>query len=433
MSLLERADELGLQYFLVSFADLAGVSRAKLVPKSAIAEVEKNGAPFAGFATWLDLTPADPDVFARPDPKSLIQLPWKPNVGWLTADLWMNGEPLAQAPRNVLQRSLSRAGQLGFELRTGVECEFFLLHPDVHVVSDARDVQKKPCYDQQALTRRFDLIHQICDSLLQLGWEPYQNDHEDAIGQFEINWKYSSALVTADRQMFFKYLVKTLAEQHGYRASFMPKPFSQLTGNGCHTHISLWDTARNVNLFADAHDRAGLSEMAYQFLGGLLHSAEALCAFANPTVNSYRRLHAATTSSGSTWSPNRISYAGNNRTHMIRIPEGGRIELRTVDGAANPYLACAAILEAGLDGIAHRRVAGPPQEINVYDNDAQSASLRKLPQTLVESLRALEQNEMFNTSFGPEIVRSYLKQRYAEWQAYLPHVSEWEIEQTFDC
>ena len=327
MSLQRRAEELGIRYFLISYTDLFGVSRAKLVPASAIDEISKAGASFAGFATWLDLTPADPDVFAVPDPGSLIQLPWKPEVGWLAADPWMNGKPIAHAPRNVLKASLDRAAAEGYEMRTGVECEFFLLTPDGQAISDPRDTQSKPCYDQMALMRRYDLIAEICDAIELLGWEPYQNDHEDANGQFEINWKYAEALKTADRMTFFKYLVKTLAEKHGLRATFMPKPFSNLTGNGCHVHASVWDRETGKNLFV-GNDELGMSPLSYHFLGGMLHSAEGMCAITNPTVNSYRRIRAATTTSGATWSPNTITYGGNNRTHMIRIPDAGRIELR---------------------------------------------------------------------------------------------------------
>ncbi len=315
-----KARELGIKYFLVSFSDLLGVQRAKLVPATAIAEVCQTGAGFAGFATWLDMTPADPDIFAIPAPETLAQLPWKPEIGWLAADLVAAGEPIAQAPRQVLKNTLSRAARLGYDVRTGVECEFFVLSEDGSSLADPRDSQSKPCYDQQALVRRYDLIAEICDALLGLGWQPYQNDHEDATGQFEINWGYASALVTADRQAFFKYLVRALAEKHGLRATFMPKPFDNLTGSGCHVHLSLWDRERNVNLFHDAQNELGLSQLGYQFIGGVLHSAEALCALTNPAVNSYRRINAPVTSSGATWSPNLISYAGNNRTHMIRIP-----------------------------------------------------------------------------------------------------------------
>jgi glutamine synthetase type III len=431
MTLQQRAEELGIRYFLVSYADLFGTSRAKLVPASAINAMCETGASFAGFATWLDMTPADPDVFAIPDPHSLIQLPWKPEVGWLAADPWMNGKPVAHAPRNVLKASLAKAADRGYELRTGVECEFFLLTPDGQAVSDSRDTQTKPCYDQQALMRRFDLIAEICDALLQLGWEPYQNDHEDANGQFEINWKYAEALQTADRQTFFKYLVKSLAEKHGLRATFMPKPFSHLTGNGCHIHVSLWDRSRGTNLFA-GDDDLGMSPFSYQFLGGVLHSAEALCALVNPTINSYRRIRAPVTTSGATWSPNTVSYTGNNRTHMIRIPDAGRFELRLSDGAANAYLMPAALLEAGLDGIDHRRDPGPRQEVNVYEQ-RRAEGLRQLPDNLLDALREFERNTVLRHGLGTEFTQAYLKLKQAEWRDYATHVSAWETAHTLDC
>ncbi len=432
MSLKVTGEARGIRYFLVSFTDLLGTSRSKLIPTAAIDEVCDEGAPFAGFATWLDLTPADPDVFAIPDPGSLIQLPWKPEVGWLAADLWMNGQPLAQAPRNVLRKSLDRANQRGFELRTGVECEFFLLSAGGESIGDPLDVQKKPCYDQQALLRRYDLITAMCDAISELGWQPYQNDHEDANGQFEINWKYGEALQTADRQTFFKFLVKSMAEQHGLRATFMPKPFSRLTGNGCHIHVSLWDRERNVNLFQGASNALGLSKMAYEFLGGVLHSAEGLSAIVNPTVNSYRRIHARGTSSGATWSPNTISYAGNNRTHMIRIPAGGRFELRLADGAANPYVMAAALLEAGLDGIDHHRDPGLPLDSNAY-LERLPEGMRSLPDNLFESLHALAANATLSAGLGSEFINAYLKLKHAEWRDYSSHVSQWETEHTIDC
>lgn len=187
MSLRQRAEELGLRYYLFSFSDLFGTPRAKLVPAAAADEICETGAAFAGFATWLDMTPADPDVLAVPDVGSLIPLPWKPEIGWLPADLWMNDRPVAHGPRNVLKASLARAAERGYTLRTGVECEFFLINPDGNAASDPLDRQVKPCYDQQALVRRFDLIAEIVDSIAALGWEPYQVDHEDANGQFEIN------------------------------------------------------------------------------------------------------------------------------------------------------------------------------------------------------------------------------------------------------
>ena len=233
--------------------------------------MQKNGAGFAGFATWLDMSPADSDMFAIPDPSSFIQLPWKPEVGWVAADPWMDGKPVAHAPRNVLKTAIKTAADQGYDIKTGVECEFFLLNADGTKISDPEDKQSKPCYDQLALMRRYDVISEICDAMLSFGWNPYQNDHEDANGQFEMNWEYASALVTADRHAFFKFMVKSIAEKHGLRATFMPKPFENLTGNGCHAHVSMWKG--NTNVFADSKGELGLSALAYNFLGGLLHNA----------------------------------------------------------------------------------------------------------------------------------------------------------------
>jgi glutamine synthetase len=228
-----------IKYFLVSFVDLLGQLRAKLVPASAIRGMQKDGAGFAGFAAWLDMTPAHPDMFGVPDPDSLIQLPWKPEVGWLASDLWMDGKPVEASPRVALKRQIGQAAKKGYRVKTGVECEFFLINSAGDGLSDEMDTEEKPCYDQAALMRRYDVISEICDAMLALGWNPYQNDHEDGNGQFEMNWDYDDCLKTADRHTFFKFMAKSIAEKHGYRATFMPKPFENLTGNGCHAHVSV--------------------------------------------------------------------------------------------------------------------------------------------------------------------------------------------------
>ncbi len=431
--LADIARQKGVKYFLISFTDLFGVQRSKLVPASAINEMAKNGAGFAGFATWLDMTPADADMFAIPDPKSFIQLPWKPETGWLAADCWMNGKPVEHAPRNVLKRQIAAAAAQGFEMKTGVECEFFLLSADGAGLSDAGDLQAKPCYDQQALMRRYGVITEICDAMLALGWKPYQNDHEDANGQFEMNWEYDNALVTADRHAFFKFMAKSIAEKHGFRATFMPKPFSNLTGNGCHAHVSLWSTKTHKNVFEDASGELGLSKIAYHFLGGVLHSAQGLAAITNPTVNSYKRINAPPTLSGATWSPQSITYTGNNRTHMVRIPEAGRFELRLADGAANPYLLQAALLAAGLDGIAVARDPGPRSDINMYVDGHTLKDIKRLPLNLIDALRAFEASPVLRAALGEEFVNAYVKLKTADWNEYARHLTLWERETTLDC
>ncbi len=432
VNLAKVAKDRGIQYFLISFVDLFGVMRSKLVPAAAIGEMQKSGAGFAGFATWLDMTPADSDLFARPDPASLIQLPWKPEVGWLAADLWMDGKEVAHAPRNVLRAVTKTAAAKGYEMKTGVECEYFIILPDASAIADPADTQAKPCYDQQALMRRFDLISEICDSMLALGWGPYQNDHEDANGQFEMNWDYAPALVTADRQAFFKYMVKALAEKHGLRATFMPKPFANLTGNGCHMHTSLWSTKNGRNLFEDSKDSQGLSKLGYQFIAGVMHSAEALCAITNPTINSYKRINAPVTTSGATWSPNTVTYTGNNRTHMIRIPDAGRFEFRLADGAANPYLMPAAVLAAGLDGIAGKRDPGKRLDINMYTEGDKAKGAKRLPLNLLDALRALDKSKVLKEGLG-EVVDAFIKLKMQEWTDYGRHLTEWERRTTLDC
>ena len=435
MSKLEAfAKERGVKYFLVNFTDLSGIQRSKLVPTPAIAEMEENGAGFAGFAVFLDMPPSDADMFAMPDPNSVVQLPWRPEVAWVASDLHMNGAPVAQAPRNVLKKMVAEAASKGYRMKTGVEAEYHLLSEDGQTLSDPRDVAAKPCYDQQAVMRRFDVISEICDAMIAEGWAPYQNDHEDANGQFEMNWDYADALVTADRHAFFRFMVKSVAENHGVRATFMPKPFMHLTGNGCHMHVSLWDEAGTTNLFDDANGELGLSGMAYNFLGGILKNASGMCALTNPTVNSYKRLNAPMTASGATWSPNTISYTGNNRTHMVRIPDPGRFELRLADGAANPYLLPAAVLAAGLYGIDTEADPGKRLDMDMYTSPQDAPkSVKKLPLYLIDAIREFGKNKVLADALGSEFCDAYVTIKQREWDEYSRSLTDWERHFTLDC
>ena len=427
------AKEKKIKYFLISFVDLFGVLRAKLVPARAISGMQKDGAGFAGFAAWLDMTPAHPDMFAVPDPDSLIQLPWKPEIGWLAGDLWMDGKQVEQCPRVVLKRQIAAAAKQGYRIKTGVECEFFLINADGSAISDARDTQSKPCYDQAALTRNFDIITEICDAMIELGWGPYHNDHEDGHGQFEMNWDYDDCLVTADRHVFFKFMTKTIAENHGLRATFMPKPFPGLTGTGCHAHVSLWDKTGKKNLFHNAKGELGLSKLAYRFLGGIMHNADSFTALFNPTVNSYKRLNAPVTLSGATWAPNAVSYTGNNRTHMIRIPDAGRFELRLMDGASNPYLLQAGVLAAGLDGMANARDPGKRLDINMYEEGHRLKRIKRLPLNMLDAVRLFDKSKVARERLGEAFVSAYVKLKLEEWSSYSSALSQWERDHTLDC
>ncbi len=426
------AKEKGVKYFMISFTDLLGAQRAKLVPAAAIAEMQVEGAGFAGFATWLDMTPAYPDMLAVPDPSTVIQLPWKRDVAWVAANLVMEGKEVDQAPRNVLRRLIKEAEQNSIRVKTGVEAEFFLLSPDGDKISDASDTAEKPCYDQQAVMRRYDVIAEICDYMLELGWGPYQNDHEDANGQFEMNWDFSTALVTADRHSFFKFMVKSVAEKHGLKATFMPKPIPGLTGNGCHVHVSAWDLGGTVNLFADGLDDMGLSPQARGFLGGVMKHATAMAFITNPTVNSYKRINAPVTSSGATWAPNTVTWSGNNRTHMVRVPGPGRFELRLADGAANPYLLQAVVIAAGLSGMKTNADPGPRLDIDMYAEGHTVKDAPKLPLNLLDAMRAFDGDEELKSMMGSEFSAAYMKMKQYEWDSFVSHFSNWEREHTID-
>ena len=426
------AKETGVKYFMISFTDLYGSQRAKLVPAQAIKDVVEDGAGFAGFATWLDLTAAHPDMLGMPDADCVMQLPWKPEVAWVPANCTMQGKDLEQAPRNVLRRLVEEAAKEGLRVKTGVEPEFFLLTPEGDKVADAYDTAEKPCYDQQAIMRRYDVITEVGDYMMDMGWGPYQSDHEDAIGQYEMNWKYDDALVTADKLSFFKFMIKSVAEKHGLRATFMPKPFKGLTGSGMHAHISVWTLDGQDNAFADPSRELGLSEKGRHFLGGIMAHASALAAITNPTVNSYKRINAPRTTSGSTWAPNSVTWTGDNRTHMVRVPGAGRFELRLPDGAANPYLLQAIIIAAGLDGVRRKLDPGPRSDIDMYTQGHTVTDAPKLPLNLLDALRAYEADTALTEMMGPSFSKAYVKLKQREWDSFTAHFSKWEHDNTLD-
>ena len=439
----ELGGSLGIKHYQFSFLDLFGVQRSKLVPASQVAAMATSGAGFAGFAAHLDMNPTEGDLIAMPDPSTLTPLPWRPEVGWLSCDLFHEDAELAHGPRNVLRAMQAKLKDAeGLTLKSGVECEFFLLDGSGGAVFDALDVQQKPCYDAQALMRRYDFISTLCEHMEAMGWGPYQADHEDANGQFEINWEFSDCLETADRVTFFKYMVKSLAEESGFRASFMPKPFAHLTGSGCHAHLSLHEAATGDNVCSSGagpdDGNHGLSPVALRFLGGLLSNARAMAALTNPTVNSYKRLQATSTASGATWSPTQAAtWAGNNRTALVRVPDDRRMELRLADMAANPYLLPAVAIAAGLAN--EGKACPPPHDLNMFDrNDpavaaAAASAPSTLPENLLEALNALDDSAALRDGLGDAFVDSYLKLRREHWRQYAAQLTPWELAEYLDC
>ncbi len=428
-------EENGIEFFLCSFVEMSGAPKAKVIPSTHLEDMAEAGAGFGGFAAGeIGQYPHDPEMASIPDFSSLTTVPWRENIAWVAGDMYVEGKPWHYCPRTILRRQLAAAKAKGYIFNVGIEAEFMLLKQDesgAYAPWDKLDRLDKPCYDLRALHRNLDMMTTLIKYMQELGWEPYANDHEDGTCQFEANWTYSDALATADRHTFFKWMVKTLAEDRGLLATFMPKPFTNLTGNGAHFHMSLWDTENQTNLFLDETNRNGLSQLAYWFTGGVLKHADAVTAVTNPLVNSYKRLVRRPPRSGSSWAPVYVTYGANNRTQMIRIPAPGRIENRLGDGAANPYLAATVLLAAGLDGIENQIDPGVQNEDNLYEvseSELQRRGINSLPATLDAAAAALEQDEVIKNALGTTYADYYIQVKRKEWRDYHLRVSQWETD-----
>jgi glutamine synthetase len=431
----------GVEFLFAQFVDMHGKPNAKLVPAHHLDDLLAEGAGFAGFAAGdIGQGPDDPDIVAMPDPRSLTILPWRKDVARFACDVTVEGQAWPYCPRTILRSALDRAAALGYELKIGAELEYFLLRRGAGgelELADPLDTLEQPCYDMRALTRNLDFVTEVSKAVTALGWDNYATDHEDANGQFEQNFAFAEALTTCDRAVFFRYMVESLAQERGLIATFMPKPFARLTGNGCHFHISLWRDGENVFERDPAEDPRGLglSELAYQFLGGLKAHAKAYIAVTAPTVNSYKRLSVGAPESGSTWAPAYVSYGYNNRTQMLRIPAPGRIEDRTVDGSCNPYLAATAMIGAGLDGIERGLDPGDPNSANLYtlsDDELAAAGIELLPANLLDATRELERCQALRAALGRtadgDYVDYYVKIKRREVQAAHEQITPWELE-----
>jgi glutamine synthetase len=434
------SEERGVEFYFAQFVDLYARPSAKLVPAMHLDDLVTEGAGFAGFAAGeIGQIPSDPDIAAIPDLRSYTPVPWEPSLARFACDITVEGEEWPYDPRTILRRQLEKARAAGYEFMMGLELEYFLLRSDGNggiKIADELDDLEKPCYDLKGLTRNYEFLRTVSNYVNGLGWGNYANDHEDANGQFEQNFTYADALTSCDRAIFFRYMVHTLAQQQGLLATFMPKPFTDLTGNGCHFHMSLWDGETNLFLDEDDARGLGLSETAYHFIGGLKKHAKAYSAVTAPTVNSYKRLKLGSTSSGATWSPVWISYGYNNRTQMLRIPAPGRVEDRTVDGSCNPYLAAAVILAAGIDGIENRIDPGEPNSENLYAipyDELRSRGLETLPTNLLNATNELEGDDVIREALGEarneDYVDYFIRVKRDEWNRYHEQVTPWEIKE----
>jgi glutamine synthetase len=436
-----RAEADGVEFYFAMFVDMHGRPCAKMVPVEATDVLVGGGAGFAGFAAGpMGQSPADPDMIAVPDLASYTHVPWQSNLAVLQCDINVDGQPWPYTPRLILKRMLDKARDRGLDYQVGMEAEYFLVRrvdAGGIEVADPLDRLAGPCYDAKGLTRMYDHLTTVSKYMNRLGWQNYANDHEDANGQFEQNFRYADALTSADRLIFFRYMVHTVAHQAGYAATFMPKPFANLTGNGLHLHSSLWDASTGAELFADPSDSRGLglSQLAYQYIAGLIDHGPALVGVTCPTVNSYKRMGVGAPLSGATWAPAYATYGGNNRTQMLRVPDGGRVENRGVDGSANPYLAMAAQLAAGLDGIDRALDPGEPNHDNLYTlspEEIAKRGIKTMPPTLLHAMDELVDDDVMRDALGKtpdgDYVDYFAQVKREEFHAWHSIVSDWEVE-----
>ena len=437
----KRAEEEGIEFFFAQFVDMNAKPSAKLVPMSNFERLVGEGAGFAGFAAGpIGQTPASPDMMAIPDLNSYTRVPFKDNLARFACDIYVEGKEWPYCPRTILRKQLERAAALGFEFKLGAELEYFLVRRNddgTIELADPLDNLPQPCYDMRALTRNLDFVSAVARNCTTLGWDNYATDHEDANGQFEQNFQFSDALTTADRAIFFRYMVESMAQERGLIATFMPKPFAHLTGNGCHMHMSLWDGDRQLFQIDPADDPRGLglTKEGYHFIGGLMAHAKAYIAVTAPTVNSYKRLKVGDPRSGATWAPAYVSYGYNNRTQMLRVPAAGRVEDRTVDGSCNPYLAATVLLAAGLDGIERELDPGDPNALNLYETTAaerQELGIDTLPENLLDATRELERDEVIRKALGTtpkgDYIDYFVECKRREVQAAHEQITKWELD-----
>ena len=434
----------GIDYILAQWVDIHGTPRCKGVPASAFDQFVGGSAGFAGAATvGMGQGPHSHDMIGMPDLDTYTLVPWETGVARFACNIEVDAQPWPYCSRTALATQIARLAAAGYELRVGIEAEHMLVTrgPDGSIAPfnpSGFDTLEKPCYDFKGLSGAMHYLRELIRNMEALGWEPYATDHEDGTAQFELNWKYSDAMTTADRYTFFKMMTNQVAAKHGAIATHMPKPFSGLTGNGSHMHFSLWDRKGN-NAFLDDRDARGLgqSNLAYQFLAGLLAHARALAALLAPTVNCYKRLsvgeYLTGSTSGFTWTPAFITYGDNNRTQMFRTPDPGRFECRAVSGAVNPYLAMAGIIAAGLDGIEKKLDPGEPWiGTNMYElslEEMKAKGIRVIPQSLQESISEFDADAIVQSALGAPLAAEFSQIKRREWVRYHNAVGAWEIDQ----
>ena len=441
-ALHERLTAAGVHSLLVQFTDVYGVAKGKLVPLAHLDDVLAVGAGFAGPSIWgtgLARTGPRAEYMARGAASTATPLPWWPGVARIVADGFVAGEPFDACPRQVLKRAVARLAEQRLALHVGIEPEFFLLKQEAGqwLPADDADRLPKPSYDLQSLTRQLPFLRELHEALESCGLDVLQLDHEDAHGQYEVNFAFADALSTADHLMLFKLAGRAIAERHGMLFSMMPKPFADQPGSGMHCHVSLWqghkDDVRNVFVphksDGSIDNAATLSPMGQRFVAGVLAHAPALTALAAPTVNSYKRLNIGGLSAANLRAPSYAAHGPNNRTALVRTLLGN-FEWRAPDASANPYLVLAGLIAAGLDGIERELDPGPACSDDLFllsRDQLGERGIALLPQNLCAAVDALEADATICGALGDTLAREFVALKRSEHAEYTRHVSDWEL------
>ena len=419
-----------IEFIRLQFTDMFGMLKNIAVTKSQLKKALDNACMFDGSAIRGFAKVEESDMYLHPDLDTFAVFPWRPQQGKVAriiCDVYQaDGKPFEGDPRYILRKAVAEAARMGYVVEVGPECEFFLFHYDDDGQPTREIKEQAGFFDLGPLDQGENARRDIVLTLEEMGYEIEASHHENAPGQHEIDFRYDEALASADNLMTFKLAVKTIAKRHGMFASFMPKPIEGIHGSGLHLNISVKKDGKNI--FDDASGKNGLSRDAYGFIGGILSHIKGMTAVTNPLVNSYKRLVPGFDA------PNFIAWSFGNRTPLIRIPstrgENTRIELRSPDAAANPYLMLAVVLAAGMDGM--KKGIIPPEAVsgNLYDlskEQLEQLGVGQLPHDLIHALRELQKDPLVMEVLGEHLGSRYIQEKQEEWTRYHAAVTDWEV------
>ncbi len=434
-AILKEARENGVEFIRLQFTDLFGIMKNVSITVSQLEKALDNECMFDGSSIDGFVRIDESDMYLHPDYDTWAIFPWRKHMNAQTARLICsvykadNKTPFEGDPRNVLQRVIDEAKEMGYGFNVGPECEFFLFKLDEDGNPTLETGDKAGYFDLNPIDHGENCRRDICLALEEMGYTIEASHHEVAHGQHEIDFQFGDVMLSADRVMTFKHVVKTYATKHGLHATFMPKPILGINGSGMHTNMSLYDLKTGKNIFDDPNGELGLSKEAHAFIAGILKHVKGITCIANPTVNSYKRLVPGYEA------PTYLSWSTSNRSVLVRVPasrgKGTRVELRSPDPTCNPYLEMALCLASGLDGIKNNLEPQAPIDYNVFDlseKELEKNGIEMLPATLQEAIREAEADSLIREALGDHVFNNYIEGKKREWAEYSIQITKWETD-----